>query len=251
LENNPSAFFASFSWCFHCNFSRDHDQLYKKFHTAGHFHVLFFLPTAPRIMMANDAQEETRCDAKRRVQQFIKGTIEMKNDERFKGLMELMLPGVQQIQNALYDLPTDTQVMYEDTLSRVIYDSANHHYSNTIPHDHCPLLLLVSGVTSISDTFGVCEAYKKKLHSIFHPIIYAAMTGCSKSRCKACDNLKKGSTKHALLVSFTYLVLSILFWNNPITNRCNPGSDLLNKFVKIFLGLKRQYSGGDACICPF
>jgi hypothetical protein len=153
--------------------------------TSLFFHVLFFLPTAPRTMMANDAQEETSCDAKRRVQQFIKGTIEMQNDDRFKGLMELMLPGAQQIWNALYDLPTNTQVTYEDTLSRVIYDSANHHYSNTIPHDRCPLLLFVSGVTSISDTFGVCEAHEKKLHSIFHPIIYAAMTGCSKSQCKA------------------------------------------------------------------
>lgn len=104
--------------------------------------------------------------------------------------------------------------------------------------------------------------------------IYAAVTGCSKSRRKAhdnlkkgssthaCarfsksrrkarDNLKKGSTKHALLVSSTYLVLSVLFRNNPITNRRNPGSDLSNKFVKNLLGLKRQYSGGDACLCPF
>jgi hypothetical protein len=69
----------------------------------------------------------------------------MQNDDRFKGLMELMLPGVQQIWNALYDLPTDAQVTYEDTLSRVIYDSANHHYSNTIPHDRCPLLLFIRG----------------------------------------------------------------------------------------------------------
>jgi hypothetical protein len=61
-----------------------------------------------------------------------KGTIEMQNDDRFKGLMELMLPGMQQIWNALYDLPTNVQVTYEDTLSHVIYDSANHHYSNTI-----------------------------------------------------------------------------------------------------------------------
>jgi hypothetical protein len=76
------------------------------------------------------------------------------------------------------------------------------------------------------------------------------MTGCSKSQRKARDNLKKGSTKHALLVSSAYLVLSILFWNNPITNRRNPGSDLSNKFVKNLLGLKRQYSGGDACLCP-
>jgi hypothetical protein len=37
-------------------------------------------------MMANDAQEETSRDAKRRVQHFIKGTIEMQNDDRFKGL---------------------------------------------------------------------------------------------------------------------------------------------------------------------
>jgi hypothetical protein len=219
--NTPSAFLASFSWCFHCNFF-----------TSLFFHVPFFLLTALCTMMANDAQEETSHDAERRLQQFIKGTIEMQNDDRFKGLMELMLPGTQQIRNALYDLPTNAQVTYEDTLSCVVYDSANHHYSNTIPHDHCPLLLLVSGVTSISDTFGVCEAYEKKLHSIFHPIIYAAMTGCSKSRCKAHDNLKKGSTKHALLVSSTYLVLSILFWNNPITNGHNPGSDLSNKFVK-------------------
>jgi hypothetical protein len=58
----------------------------------------------------------------------------MQNDDRFKGLMELMLPGMQQIWNALYDLPTNIQVTYEDTLSHVIYDSANHHYSNTI----CP-----------------------------------------------------------------------------------------------------------------
>ena len=36
--------------------------------------------------MANDAQEETSHDTKRRVQQFIKGTIEMQNDDRFKGL---------------------------------------------------------------------------------------------------------------------------------------------------------------------
>jgi hypothetical protein len=57
----------------------------------------------------------------------------MQNDDRFfKGLMELMLPGMQQIWNALYDLPTNIQVTYEDTLSHVIYDSANHHYSNTI-----------------------------------------------------------------------------------------------------------------------
>ncbi len=120
-------------------------------------------------MMANDAQEETSHDTKRRVQQFIKGTIKMQNDDRFKGLMELMFPGMQQFRNALYNLLTNAQVMHEDTLSRVIYDSANHHYSNTIPHDCCPLCLLVSGVTSLSNTFGVCEAYKKKLHSIFHP----------------------------------------------------------------------------------
>jgi uncharacterized membrane protein len=50
------------------------------------YHVLFFLPTAPHTMMANDAQEETSRDAKRRVQQFNKGTIEMQNDDRFKGL---------------------------------------------------------------------------------------------------------------------------------------------------------------------
>jgi hypothetical protein len=37
-------------------------------------------------MMDNDAQEETSCDTKRRVQQFIKETIEMQNDDRFKGL---------------------------------------------------------------------------------------------------------------------------------------------------------------------
>jgi hypothetical protein len=54
--------------------------------TSLFFHVLFFPPTAPHPMMANDAQEETSCDAKRRVQQFIKGTIEMQNDDRFKGL---------------------------------------------------------------------------------------------------------------------------------------------------------------------
>jgi hypothetical protein len=78
------------------------------------------------------------------------------------------------------------------------------------------------------------------------------MTGCSKSQCKACDNLKKGSTKqHALLVSSAYLFLSILFWNNPITNGHNPGSDLSNKFVKNLLGLKRQYSGGDTRFCHF
>ena len=54
--------------------------------TSLFFHVLFFPPTAPRAMMANDAQEETSHDTKRRVQQFIKGTIEMQNDDRFKGL---------------------------------------------------------------------------------------------------------------------------------------------------------------------
>jgi Na+/melibiose symporter-like transporter len=54
--------------------------------TSLFFHVLFFPPTAPCAMMANDAQEETSCDTKRRVQQFIKGTIEMQNDERFNGL---------------------------------------------------------------------------------------------------------------------------------------------------------------------
>jgi hypothetical protein len=54
--------------------------------TSLFFHVLFFPLTAPRPMMANDAQEETSRDAQRRVQQFIKGTIEMQNDDRFKGL---------------------------------------------------------------------------------------------------------------------------------------------------------------------
>jgi hypothetical protein len=54
--------------------------------TSLFFHVLFFPATALRAMMANDAQEETSHDAKRRVQQFIMGTIEMQNDDRFKGL---------------------------------------------------------------------------------------------------------------------------------------------------------------------
>jgi poly-D-alanine transfer protein DltD len=54
--------------------------------TSLFFHVLFFLPTALLTMMANDAQEETSHDMERRVQQFIKGTIEMQNDDRFKGL---------------------------------------------------------------------------------------------------------------------------------------------------------------------
>jgi hypothetical protein len=54
--------------------------------TSLFFHVLFFPPIAPRAMMANDAQEETSHDTERRVQQFIKGTIEMQNDDRFKEL---------------------------------------------------------------------------------------------------------------------------------------------------------------------
>jgi hypothetical protein len=91
LENNPSAFLASFSWCFHCNFPVTATSCTKNFVqlvilTSLFFHVLFFLPTALCAMMANDAQEETSRDTKRRVQQFIKGTIEMQNDDRFKGL---------------------------------------------------------------------------------------------------------------------------------------------------------------------
>jgi len=85
--------------------------------TSLFFHVLFFPPTAPHAMMADDAQEEASHDAERRVQKFIKGTIEMQNDDRFKGLMELRLCGTQQIRNASYDLPTDAQVTYEDMLS--------------------------------------------------------------------------------------------------------------------------------------
>jgi hypothetical protein len=65
-------------------------RLYKKFCTAGHCHILFSMFFSSRqqqcAMMANDAQEETSHDTKRRVQQFIKGTIEMQNDDRLQGL---------------------------------------------------------------------------------------------------------------------------------------------------------------------
>jgi hypothetical protein len=69
-----------------------------------------------------------------------KGTIEMQNDDRFKGLMELMLPGMQQIWNALYDLPTNIQVTYEDTLSHVIYDSAS---KSSLQQHHPPLTIVL------------------------------------------------------------------------------------------------------------
>jgi hypothetical protein len=50
------------------------------------FHgVLFFPLTAPCTMMANDAQEETSCDAKRRVQQFIKEQLKCKMMTGSKG----------------------------------------------------------------------------------------------------------------------------------------------------------------------